>query len=217
MISPKLYESSHTYDFFMKLLGYQTSIDRFLKGLTFEGVDNCRILDVGCGTGLLGLHFLERFPDASLLATDLEPNFLKATLANAKKRDINQDRIDVAIADVSNPRQLTHQDGSSTNLADMSFDLICIGAVLGYAENTEDSIRQLLEILAPNGYLINIEMNESLTGRLVSHRYHYNNIALDSMKTVIRDQGCCVSATNLSLGHLPAKLTRTAIIARKAI
>lgn len=215
MISPELYRSSRTYDFFMKLLGYEISIDRFLKGLKLDRAPQCRVLDAGCGTGLLGLHFLERFPDASLLATDLEPNFLQATLANANKRGIDRERISVGVADISVPRQLTSRDGESRTLADASFDLICIGAVVGYADDTEASIRQLLALLAPNGYFVNIEMNESLTGRFVSHRYHYHNIPLARMQEVIREEGCEVSAARLGVSHLPAKLTRTALIARK--
>ena len=216
MISPALYKSSRTYDFFMKLFGFQSSIDRFLRRLHLDCAPGCRILDTGCGTGVLGLHFLERFPFARLQATDIEPNFLRTTLANAEKRGIGPDRIVAGIADISNPQRLTSLDGVSSTLEDATFDLICLGAVVGYADDTEASIRQLLSLLVPGGYLINIEMSESLTGRIVSHRYHYHNITLDRMRDVIREEGCEVSATPLGMSHFPAKLTRTALIARKA-
>lgn len=215
MISPKLYECSRTYDFFMKILGFQSSIDRFLRKLPLDCAPGCRILDTGCGTGVLGLHFLERFPSARLQATDIEPNFLRTTLANAEKRGIGQERIMAGIADISHPQRLTSLDGVSLTLEEATFDLICLGAVVGYADDTEASIRQLLGLLVPGGYLINIEMSESLTGRFVSHRYRYHNISLDRMRDVIREEGCEVSATPLGLSHLPAKLTRTALVARK--
>lgn len=215
MISTKLYKSSRIYDFFLKLLGYESGIDRFLRELKLNCSAGCRILDAGCGTGLLGLHFLERFPGARLQATDLEPTFLHATLANAKKRGIDQDRITVGVANISAPKRLTSLDGTPTALDDASFDLICVGAVVGYADDKEASIRQLVEMLAPGGYLVNMEMSESHTGRLVSHHYRYHNISLASMQDVIRDAGCDVSATRLSMRHLPAKLTRTAVIAHK--
>ncbi|MEZ6121769.1 MAG: class I SAM-dependent methyltransferase [Planctomycetaceae bacterium] len=215
MISPKLYKSSSTYDFFMKLLGYERGIDRFLQTVPLEVPAQCRILDVGCGTGLLGLHFLDRFSDARLHATDLEPNFLRATLANAEKRDIDRARIDVAVSNVSDPAQVTTLDGMVHSLPQNSFHIVCLGAVVGYADNIEHSLRNLVALLAPGGYLINIEMNESPTGRFVSHRYHYRNIPLHRMHEVIRSEGCDVSTRKLSVTHLPAKLTRTAIIARK--
>jgi hypothetical protein len=58
-------------------------------------------------------------------------------------------------------------------------------------------------------------MNESPTGRFVSRRYQYRNIPLSRMRQVLHDEGCEVTATHLGLTHFPAKLTRTAIIARK--
>ena len=66
MISPKLYRKSRAYDFFMKSFGYSRSIERFLAGLELDLNDDCRILDAGCGTGILGIHFLRNYPLYSL-------------------------------------------------------------------------------------------------------------------------------------------------------
>lgn len=214
MISPELYKNSQTYDFFIKLLGYQAGIDRYLRTMTLETAPR-RVLDAGCGTGLLGLHFLQRFPQTRLLATDLEPNFLQATLANADSRKIDRKRIEVGIANISAPRKITSLDGQLSTLDEGTFDLICVGAVVGYADDTKQSLRELVSLLAPGGTLINIEMNESLTGRFVSHRYHYHNIPLAQMQQLLTEAGCEMKAMKLSLKHLPAKLTRTAIVARK--
>ena len=215
MISPKLYKNSGVYDFFIKALGYENAIDRFLHSIDPDCPTDGRILDVGCGTGLLGLHFLKRFPDAQLVATDLEPNFLNATLENADARGLDRKRIKVGVANISTPARLTNSDNETLTLEDESFALVCIGAVVGYADDPEDSLRQLIRLVQPGGYLVNIEMNESLTGRLVSNRYHYHNIPLARMLEIIRNEGCEVSATSLSLSHLPARLTRTALIAQK--
>ena len=217
MMSPRLYKSSRAYDFFMKSLGYERGIDRFLRGVAVEYPGRFRILDAGCGTGMLGLHFPQRFPQSELIATDLEPNFLQATLANADRRGIDKNRIQVGVADISTPQHMTTLDNDSKTLDDESFSIVCVGAVVGYADDTEQSIRQLIRLLIPGGTLINIEMNESPTGRFVSHRYHYRNIPLSRMQAVMRDEGCDVKFSRLSFGHLPAKLTRTAIIARKPL
>ncbi len=90
MLSPKLYKASGYYNAVMKLLGYERGIDLFLKGIDVQCEPGSRVLDAGCGTGMMGLHFLERFPGTTLLATDLEPNFLTATLGNAKSRESRQ-------------------------------------------------------------------------------------------------------------------------------
>ena len=215
MISPKLYKNSRVYDFFIKSLGYERSINRFLGSLQISCPNQCRILDAGCGTGLLGLHFLNRFPEATLYATDLEENFLRATLANAANHKIASDRVHVGRADISNPDHCMTLDGESVRFSPGSFDLICVGAVVGYASDTPQTLRDLVRLLAPGGQLINLEMNESPTGRFVSRRYHYRNISLREMSEVLRDEGCEVNAKVFQLKHLPAKFTRTCIIAKK--
>lgn len=215
MINPEMYKKSGVYDFFMKSLGYQRSIDRFLAGTNFDLSDSPKVLDAGCGTGLLGLHFLQRYPGSNLVATDLESNFLTATLANADQRGIARDRISVGVANIGSPKKVACLEGTTQLLADESFDLICVGAVVGYAADPANSIQQLLELLAPGGTLLNLEMNESLSGRFVSHRYHYDNICISEMREAILATGCDVSIEKLSLGCLPAKFTRIAIIARK--
>jgi SAM-dependent methyltransferase len=217
MISPNLYKNGRTYDFFMKALGYEGSIDRFLDHLEIDCRPECSILDAGCGTGILGLHFLERFPNSSLHATDIEGGFLRATLANAHRRDIDRHRVTIGVGDISSPHCWTSEEGTPETFEDGSFDLICLGAVIGYASDREASLRQLVQMLSPGGYLLNIEMNESLTGRLVSNRYRYRNISLERMKHVIRQEGCELMSTPLRIQHLPAKLTRTAIVARKLV
>ena len=284
MVSPRLYKSSQAYDFFLRSLGFENSIARFLRDLKVDVPAGTRILDAGCGTGLLGLHFVERIPNSTLLSTDLQPNFLLATLAKAEKRQIDPSRIEVAVADISTPQQVTlfsrtasprtessntessntessntessntessntessntessntessnaessntessdatgHSLPSSpaeldlaTTIDDETFGLICVGAVVGYAKDAETSLRQLLRLLSPGGVLLNLEMSQSLTGRLVSHRYHYRNLSHERICKVMEDAGCSVTVQNLRISHLPAKLTRTAIIARR--
>ena len=215
IISPKLYKNSGLYDFFMKTLGFESSIDRFLHSVQLECSAAPRILDAGCGTGVLGLHFLERFPEGRLHATDLEPNFLTATIANAKKQGVKMDRMAVGVANISAPQHVTCLKGETTELQEESFDLICVGAVVGYADDIAASLRLLVRLLAPGGYLINIEMNESPTGRFVSNRYHYSNLPLKTMVNVLQNEGCEVTTTKLAVKHLPAKLTRIGIVAQK--
>jgi SAM-dependent methyltransferase len=215
MLKSRLYRSTNVYNFFMKSLGYERSIDRFLRSVELELSGPVRILDAGCGTGMLGLHFLERFPGSVLTSTDLEPRFLQTTVANGVKRGLDVRRITVGVSDISHPGRLQLSDGGLVELAAGSFDLICVGAVVGYASSTEASVRELVRLLAPGGTLLNLEMSESPTGKFVSRRYSYSNIALSLMQQVLRESGCSVKLTRLSLVHLPAKFTRVAVIARK--
>lgn len=215
MLSPKLYKNSHAYDRVFRLLAYERSIDRFLRSLELDLPPHPRILDAGCGTGLIGLHFLARYPAATLVATDLEANFLGAVQANARRKGLDLDRITLGTANISRPQSVVSLAGESRELADASFDLICVGAVLGYADDSESSIQQLLKLLVTGGYLINLEMNEGVLGRLVSKCYHYRPLTISMMQDVIRSSGGRLLDQVMGINHLPARLTRTAIVARK--
>lgn len=215
MLSPNLYKKSHVYDFFMKSLGYERSLNRFITQLPLAQHGPITILDAGCGTGLLGLALLQRFPLARLIATDLEPNFLQATLSNATSCGIEPGRLQVGLSDISQPSQYSTLSGEHLSIPLQSLHLICIGAVVGYSSDIESSLRQLVDMLAPGGTLINLEMNDNLIGKYVAKRYLYHNIPLERMVHVLCEAGCNVVKKNLHLRHLPAKFTRTAILATK--
>ena len=217
MLSPRLYKASGYYNAVMKLLGYERGINLFLKGISVQCPAGSRILDAGCGTGMMGLHFLERFPGTQLVATDLERNFLTATLRNAKSRGLERDRIQTGISNITTPEELTTSEGQAITLPAGSFSVVCVGAVVGYSSNIEGSLRKLVRLLAPGGTLINMEMSESATGQYVSRRYYYHNISLSRMKEVLQQEGCQVSQTRLGFVHLPAKMTRVGIVARKPL
>jgi ubiquinone/menaquinone biosynthesis C-methylase UbiE len=51
-----------------------------LEGVGFTGVD--RILDVGCGTGVVGFDLLKLMPSARLVGLDIEPSMLQVAKGN---------------------------------------------------------------------------------------------------------------------------------------
>ena len=214
MLSPKLYKNGHAYDLFMRVFGFEASVERFLSRLPITVPEGGKILDTGCGSGTLGIHFLQSGNRTSLLSTDLEPNFIDAAKKKASRRGIRADRMNVGIADISRPDLITTIDQQAITLEKESFSLICIGAVLGYAKSPESSLQCLVELLQPGGYLLNLEMCETALGEYVCGRYHYHNISLERMSQILRED-CEVTSHSMNWQHFPACMTRTAVIAKK--
>lgn len=209
-----LYKLSALYSSLLKLLGYERGIGRFIDKLELDCPEDARILDLGCGSGVVGLRLLERFPKATLFATDIEPNFLKAMLANARERGIDESRITVGVADVSEPDMVALLDGTRMTLEPRSFDIVSVGGVLAYSKNAPESVLRLLNLIRPGGYLVNLEMNERPIGRFVAWIYSYRPVPMNDMRELIEGRGHGFKTLPFSIADFPANLTRVGIIGR---
>ncbi len=209
-----LYKLSALYSTLLKFLGYERGISRFIDRLDLDCPKNLRVLDVGCGSGIVGLQFLERFPGATLLATDIEPNFLKATLATARDRNIDGSRVAVGISDVSEPDRVTLLDGRTVVLDDQSFDIVTVGGVMGYSKDQRKTLQALLRLIRPGGYLIDLEMSESPSGKFVATTYKCRTIPLEAMRALIEEAGHRVAIVPFTMSNFPANLTRVGIVAK---
>jgi hypothetical protein len=94
-------------------------------------------------------------------------------------------------------------------------DIVCVGAVVGYAQDPDQCLARLASLLAVGGTLINLEMNQRWMGRYISYRYDYQNLSVERIEKVLQRNGCSVQIKPFSLRHLPAKMTRVGVIARK--
>jgi ubiquinone/menaquinone biosynthesis C-methylase UbiE len=97
-----------------------------------------RVLDVGCGTGLLAEYIADRVgPSGCVLGIDPLP--LRIGLAQARSR-----------------AGLTFRVGDAYALDDVpdgSFDVVCLNAVLHWLPEKVGPLRQFARILAPGGRL----------------------------------------------------------------
>lgn len=208
------YKLSKLYGAYLKLFGFEAGINRFLDRLELACPEGCRILDIACGSGIVGLNLLERFPGSTLLATDLERNFLKETQANARERGIDPARITVGLSDLTRPRQVDLLDGGSVTLEDGSFDIVCVGGALGYSKDVEASLEALLGLLKPGGYFINLEMNTKPVGKVIAALYDYRVMPLQEMKALIERAGGEADIVPFGLRDFPANLTRVGLVGR---
>lgn len=204
----------NAYGFFMKLLGFEWGIGRFINNLEIKQSGNINILDIGCGTGVIGLSLLKKFPKSKLLSTDIRENFLRETIRTAKKLG-NEKRISAGISDVTKPHRIRLLDGSLINLKKESFDIISVGAAIGYSKNQEKTIKILLDLIKPGGYFINLEMKDGLIGNWTSSSYYYNSVSWKNIKKIGDEMGYSFSHIYLSSKYFPANLTRDCVILKK--
>lgn len=66
--------------------------------LEFEGGAPSRVLELGCGTGVIGISLLVHWPEASLLAYDVSPAAIELTLRNARRHGVEA-RLEAVHAD----------------------------------------------------------------------------------------------------------------------
>jgi len=119
----------------MKVMG-ERLLER-LDGLNFSPK---RILDVGCGPGDRAVQLRRRFPDAQIIAMDWSAAMVKKA---AKNRSWWRPQYDVVVGDASHPP-----------IQPQSVDLVFANFVLAYAEDVNDLLTGLRDVLKPVGLLL---------------------------------------------------------------
>jgi ubiquinone/menaquinone biosynthesis C-methylase UbiE len=197
----------------MKNLGFDSSIAQFIQTLPLVEGDYVRILDAGCGTGVIGLTLAKRFPESSVLFTDINKQLINKVLSNAKKSEGLLERLAVGEADIATPNKVILTNNKDIKLTDERFDIVSTGAVIGYSTNQSDTLSALMRLVKPKGYFINIEMNDKLAGRAISRRYQYPVMPLADMEQIISANG--FNLRHIAVDTFPARLTRTCYLAQK--
>ncbi|EIM81379.1 S-adenosyl-L-methionine-dependent methyltransferase [Stereum hirsutum FP-91666 SS1] len=126
-----------TPDEYERLDTMNNGLRAYLGGLTFAPLPENpkRILDVGSGSGAWAIQAAQQFPDADVLAIDINPLPNRALPANLKFKqvDVLQDPIPL---DVN------------------SFDIIHVRFVLLHLPHGHTVLPKLASLLAPSGYLL---------------------------------------------------------------
>ncbi len=141
------------YDLTFKVNGYGRSLDQYFATHPLPVSRGAKILDAGCGTGLLTLALLRaiRFP-VSITALDLSQTSVVAARKSlyyspGRKRDV------------------TFAQGNLLCLpfADESLDLVVTSGALEYVP-LADGITELARVIAPGGHLLHFPVHPSLIG-----------------------------------------------------
>lgn len=133
------------YDLTFKLNGYGRSLDQYFANHPLPVSRGARILDAGCGTGLLTLALMRylNFP-VSITALDLS-----ATSISAARKAVEEGP--------GRTRDVTFAEGNLLSLpfADNSLDLVVTSGALEYVP-LDEGMTELSRVIAPGGHLLHI-------------------------------------------------------------
>ncbi|MGD9607897.1 MAG: methyltransferase [Desulfovibrionaceae bacterium] len=117
-----------------------------------------RILDLGCGDGLIGSRLLVRLPEAQVVFAD----FSEPMLAAARKRLIGDSRAAVVRADLSGPQWLAALEAFGP------VDAVVSGFVIHHLPDARKKAlyAEIFARLAPGGVFLNLEQVSSATPRI---------------------------------------------------
>jgi len=138
------------YDLTFKLNGYGRSLDQYFGNYPLPVSREARILDAGCGTGLLTLALLRslHFP-VNITALDLS-----ATSISAARKAVAESP--------GRTRDVTFAEGNLLSLpfADNSLDLVVTSGALEYVP-LDEGMTELSRVITPGGHLLHIPCRPS--------------------------------------------------------
>jgi ubiquinone/menaquinone biosynthesis C-methylase UbiE len=127
--------------------GLQLEIIQKILALWCPGLQ--RVIDLGCGDGVLGRAVLERFPSARVTFVDFSDPMLEAARAGLG----DPERADLVKADFSSPAW--REDLPRVE----SWDLVVSGFAIHHQthERKKSLYREVFELLSPDGVFLNLE------------------------------------------------------------
>src|ERR1041385_985256 len=136
---------ARVYDLTFKVNGYGRSLDQYFANYPLPVSRGAKILDAGCGTGLLTLALLRslRFP-VSITSLDLS-----ATSIAAARKAVSESP--------GRTRDVTFAEGNLLSLpfADDSLDLVVTSGALEYVPLAE-GMGELARVIAPGGHMLHL-------------------------------------------------------------
>jgi ubiquinone/menaquinone biosynthesis C-methylase UbiE len=152
------------YDLTFKLNGYGRALDQYFATHPLPVSRGARILDAGCGTGLLTHALLRaiRFPVA-ITALDLS----STSVAEARKS---------LYYSPGRKRDVTFAQGNLLCLpfANDSLDLVVTSGALEYVK-LSDGLTELARVIAPGGHLLHLPVHPSLIGVLLEILFRFKS------------------------------------------
>ncbi len=150
------------YNLTFKFNGYGRSLENYLRENPLPLAPDAKILDAGCGTGLLTLALLKALViPVRITAIDLSASSLTtAKRAVTERREHNQE---VALAQAN---------VLALPFADDSFDFVMTSGVLEYVP-LQDGFRELARVLVSGGFMLHLPVKPSPASRFLELLFRF--------------------------------------------
>ena len=203
------------YDRWLRVAGFKRGVEQFLDRMELILPARPRVLDGGCGTGLISLWLLRRFPDAHVTAFDIDRKMLAVAARRARRIAGARGRLTLAEGDLTAPRRLRGARGEAILLPEASFDLIVIGAALEHVP-LASTLTGLHALLKPGGLFVNLGVRDASAAVVLGAVYQFRPYRTGELLEALRGAGFAqASVAPLALRDFPANLTRIAVSAVK--
>lgn len=152
------------YDVTFKFNGYGRSLEKYLSNHFPYLPYNARVLDAGCGTGLLTLSLLNAVNrPVRITAVDLSASSLNTAKKAVTEKSGHRHQITFAQANVL-----------SLPFADDSFEMIVTSGALEYVP-LKDGLSELARVLAPGGYMLHLPVRPSPVSTLLEVMFRFKS------------------------------------------
>lgn len=207
---------ANAYDAVLTFSGFKRGVENFLDRVALELPPSPKILDAGCGTGLMTRYLARRFDSAGILAFDIDRAMLAEMGRIVGEEGTGTSKVVIAEGDLKAPEQIRLiNTGERVTISENYFDGVFVSGALEHVA-LEESIGRLARLLRPGGVFFNLGVRRNPAGAVLGMVYRFRPYTLAEMRAACEEAGLAdTQVLNLAAEDFPANLSRVAIMAQK--
>lgn len=171
------------YDYVILSTGYRRALVKFLQGFELPIDRKLKILDAGCGTGLVSFALLSKYKNLEITAFDYSLDMLRAAERFKRKNNLN---VEFYWGNIENINPLKSFDGQDRYLKENSFDYIFVSGALEYVDMNR-GVSELTKYLKDSGIFVNIAVRNNLCGKLIGKLMGFRPYTKEQLIEALKD------------------------------